>query len=199
MTVALSEIAGTKRALREEALARRDALDPDYRQRAAEAVARLPFPVPVPKGAVVAGFFPMKTELSPLPLLRALAGTGAQLALPRIRGRGHPLSMRAWTFGNPLVPGQWGIREPAPDALEVSPDILIVPFAAFDQRGYRIGYGAGYYDMTISALEAKKKIATVGLGFAAQEVGECPVEAHDRKLDFVLTEQGLRASPPERA
>lgn len=193
-----SDIAETKRSLRNQALARRDALDAGYRQHAAETIAQLPFPVPVPKGTIVSGFFPMKTELSLLPLMRALERNGAQIALPRIVGRGNPLSMRAWKFGDPLVPGQWGIREPAPETKEVAPDILLVPFAAFDQRGYRVGYGAGYYDMTIAGLKAKKKVVTVGFGFEVQEVEECPVEAHDQKLDFLMTEKGLRVGQPER-
>lgn len=198
MTAILSEIAETKRALRNEALARRDALSAEYRQNAAEAVAKFPFPVNVPKGAIVSGFFPMKTELSLIPLMRALETSGARIALPRIVGRGNPLSMRAWKFGDPLVPGQWGIREPAPEAPEVAPDILLVPFAAFDRHGYRVGYGAGYYDMTIAGLKAKKKVVTVGFGFEAQEVDQCPVEAHDQKLDFLMTEKGLRIGQPER-
>jgi 5-formyltetrahydrofolate cyclo-ligase len=129
--------------------------------------------------------------------MRMLQRKGAMLALPRIVGRGHPLSMRAWKFGDELVPGQWGIREPTPESPAVAPDIFIVPFAAFDRRGYRIGYGAGYYDMTIAALKAKKKVLTVGFGFAAQEIPQCPVEPHDQRLDFVLTEKGLRVSRPE--
>lgn len=185
-------IADKKKALREEALARRDALTPDYRQRAAETIADLPFPVSVPAGAIVSGFFPMKTEISPLPLMRKLAAAGAKLALPRIVGRGHPLSMRAWNFGDELVPGQWGIREPVPDAPEAVPDILLVPFAAYDCAGYRVGYGAGYYDRTIAMAQGKKKVVTIGFGCVAQEVEQCPVEAHDKRLDFILTEKGLR-------
>ena len=92
----------------------------------------------------------MKSEINPLPLMRKLAAAGAQLALPVVAGRGKPLIMRAWRFGQPLNAGVWGIREPKPDAPEVEPDILIVPLAAFDRRGHRIGYGAGYYDMTIN-------------------------------------------------
>ena len=72
------------------------------------------------------------------------------MALPAIAGRGTPLIMRAWNFGAPLDRGQWGIREPKPEAAEVEPDILLVPLLAFDRAGHRIGYGAGYYDMTIA-------------------------------------------------
>jgi 5-formyltetrahydrofolate cyclo-ligase len=192
MTLAgAKSIADKKRELREAALARRDLMPPDDRVRAARRVAASPLPVAVPKGAIVSGFSPIKTEFNPIPLMRKLFDAGARLALPKVVGRGNPLLMREWKFGDPLVAGVWGIREPNPQAPEVAPDILLVPFAAFDRAGYRIGYGAGYYDMTLAALRAKKKIVAVGLGFAAQEVEKVPVEAHDQKLDFILTEQGL--------
>ena len=93
---------------------------------------------------------PLKSEINPMPLMRRLAGAGAQLALPAVAGRGQPLTMRAFSFGEPLVAGVWGIREPGPDAPEVFPDIVIVPLLAFDRSGHRVGYGAGYYDMTIT-------------------------------------------------
>ena len=102
----------------------------------------------------MSGFSPLKTEINPLPLMRKLAAAGARLALPVVAGRGKPLIMRAYAFGQALNEGVWGIREPKPDAPEVDPDILIVPLAAFDRRGHRIGYGAGYYDMTINRLRA---------------------------------------------
>ena len=82
--------------------------------------------------------------------MQKLAEAGAQLALPEIAGRGKPLIMRAWQWGAPLDAGQWGIREPKADAPEIEPDILLVPLLAFDRAGHRIGYGAGYYDMTIA-------------------------------------------------
>src|SRR5262249_50174524 len=141
---------------------------------------------------------PINTEFNPIPLMRKLFDAGARLALPKVVGRGHPLIMREWKFGDPLVAGVWGIREPAPSAPEVAPDILLVPFAAFDRAGYRIGYGAGYYDMTLAALRARKKVTTIGLGFAAQEVDEVPIEAHDQRLDFILTEAGVAFSGGSR-
>ena len=100
-----------------------------------------------------------------------------------------PLIMRAWHFGAPLKAGQWGIREPMPEAPEVAPDILIVPLAAFDRAGHRIGYGAGYYDMTINALRAKKKVIAIGIAFAAQEIPKVPATDRDARLDLVLTER----------
>jgi 5-formyltetrahydrofolate cyclo-ligase len=192
MTLAAAKpIADQKRELREAALARRDLMPPDDRVRAARKIGASALPVEVPKGAIVSGFSPINTEFNPVPLLRALSKAGARLALPKVMGRGKPLSLRAWSFGEPLVSGVWGIREPGPDAPEVAPDILLVPFTAYDRAGYRIGYGAGYYDMTLAALRAKKRIVAIGLGFASQEVEKVPVEAHDQKLDFIITEAGL--------
>jgi len=177
-----------KAELRRVSIARRDALPASERQAAAEAIAARPFPLAIAAGAIVAGFMPMKSEINPLPLMRKLADAGAQLALPVVSGRGRPLVMRAYNFGAPLAAGVWGIREPPPNAREVAPDILLVPLLAFDRRGQRIGYGAGYYDMTIAALRAVKQIVAIGLAFAAQEVPCVPTSARDAALDLVLTE-----------
>jgi 5-formyltetrahydrofolate cyclo-ligase len=180
-----------KSQLRSEALARRDALTADARSAAAEAVANRTLPVPVSAGLIVSAYAPIRSEFNPLPLLRRFADAGAQLALPAIAGRGRPLIMRAWEFGAPLSRGQWGIREPGADAAEVYPDIVIAPLAAFDRRGYRIGYGAGYYDMTIAALRARKPLTAIGVAFAAQEIPHVPAFDYDQRLDFVLTERAV--------
>jgi 5-formyltetrahydrofolate cyclo-ligase len=178
-----------KKELRGATLALRDALSPTARAAAAEAIAKRAFPLAIAPGMIVSGFSPVKTEINPIPLMRKLADAGASLALPVIVGRGHALIMRAWDFGAPLESGQWGIREPTPDAAEVAPDILIVPLVAFDRTGQRIGYGAGYYDMTIAALRAKKKIVAIGIAFAAQEISKVPATERDERLDLVLTER----------
>src|SRR5262245_14451829 len=147
-----------KDIVRRDVLARRDATDPAWRGEAAQTIADRPLPVAIPAGAVVSGFMPIRSEINPLPLLRRLADAGAQLALPTVVGRGQPLIMRAWNFGAPLERRQWGIREPAPTSPEAFPDFVFAPLAAFDRRGYRVGYGAGYYDMTLNALRARKPV-----------------------------------------
>src|SRR5581483_6626830 len=125
MTVVMADRNQTeKERLRQEAIARRDAMPADVRQAAAETIAARKFPLPVAPGAIVSGFMPLKSEINPLPLMQKLAAAGAQLALPKIAGRGKPLIMRAWQFGVPLDRGQWGIREPKADAADVDPDIL---------------------------------------------------------------------------
>jgi 5-formyltetrahydrofolate cyclo-ligase len=180
-----------KAELRREATAQRDAMPAAVRAAAAEAIAARPFPIAVPAGAIVSGFVPLKSEINPLPLLRKLADAGAQLALPVVSKRGEPLIMRRWAFGEPLSRGVWDIPIPAPDAPVVAPDILIVPLLAFDRSGHRLGYGAGYYDRTLTALRARKPIVAIGIAYAAQEVGAVPVTPRDARLDLVLTEQEI--------
>ena len=178
-----------KADLRETVLQGRDALAAPLRAAAAETIASRPLPIPVPPGTVVSGFSSIRSEISPVPLLRRFAAAGASLALPAIIRRGEPLVFRAFHFGQDLARGQWGIREPKPDAPEIRPDIVLAPLAVFDRRGNRIGYGAGYYDRTLRALRAVKPTVVIGLAFALQEVDEVPARSWDEPLDLVLTER----------
>jgi 5-formyltetrahydrofolate cyclo-ligase len=191
--VTSSPIASVKSDLRKVALARRDALPAAERMAAAETIATRAFPIAIASGAVVSGFMPLNSEISPLTLMRKLSDMGARLALPVVVSRGLPLLMRAYAFGDALVKGVWGIRVPPPEAPEVEPDVLLVPLLAFDRNGNRLGYGAGYYDMTIAALRAKKPVVAVGIAFAAQEVDEVPTTPRDVRLDVVLTEREVIA------
>ncbi|HEY7666405.1 MAG TPA: 5-formyltetrahydrofolate cyclo-ligase [Xanthobacteraceae bacterium] len=179
----------TKAAIRREAQARRDALPAELRAAAAQTIAARPFPAVLARHAIVSGFMPLKSEINPVPLMRALADAGARLALPAIAGRGKPLVMRAFAFGDALAPGVWGIREPKSEAPELFPDVVLVPLLAFARSGHRIGYGAGYYDMTLTALRARKTVLAVGIAFAAQEITSVPATPRDARLDLVLTER----------
>jgi 5-formyltetrahydrofolate cyclo-ligase len=178
-----------KADLRRELTARRDALPADVRSAAAEAIAARPFPAPIASGLVVSGFMPMRSEINPLPLMKALADAGARLALPVTGPRGEPLTMRAWAWGEPLASGVWGIREPKPQAPQVDPDILLVPLLAFDRAGGRLGYGGGYYDLTLARLRSCKAVTAIGVAYAIQEIALVPTTPYDATLDLVLTEQ----------
>ena len=173
------------------AAALRNALSDEQRNAAAQAIADRTFSTELNAGVIVSGYWPIRNEIDPTPLMRALAAQGAELALPAIVARDQPLRFRAWRLGGELIPGQFGIFEPPPDAPEVIPDIMLIPMAAFDRAGHRIGYGAGYYDRTLAQLAERKKVTAIGLAFAVQEVGTIPALSHDVKLNYVLTE--LRA------
>jgi 5-formyltetrahydrofolate cyclo-ligase len=140
---------------------------------------------------IVAGYRPFRDEIDPLPLMLKLAAAGARLALPVTppRDQPSPLTFRAWTPGEALAAGGFGVDEPTGGEV-VTPDLILVPLLAFDRRGHRLGYGQGHFDRTLEALRAKGKVTAVGLAFAGQEVPELPAEPHDQALDAILTEKG---------
>ena len=178
----------SKADLRATALAARDALSGAQRSEAALALAARGLPVEIIGGTVVSGYSPIRSEIDPTPLMRALASQGARLALPAVMARGKSLAFRAWSPADRLMLGPLGILEPSPAAAELIPDIMLVPLAAFDRLGHRIGYGAGHYDFTLAHLRKVKPVTAIGLAFAAQEIEAVPALSHDVALDYVLTE-----------
>lgn len=175
----------SKADLRAAALARRDALTSDERSQAAMAMMGLLARLPLPSGPL-ALYWPIRSEADPRP---AAARLGHPLCLPAIAHEG--LVFRQWAEGDALATGSFGLSEPLPQAPVVTPAALLVPLAAFDRRGHRIGYGKGFYDRALAALPGA---LAIGLGFAIQEIGAVPNEAHDRALDFVVTEREIIAS-----
>ena len=181
----------SKNDLRAATLARRDALSGRQRMAAAQAIALRGLSIEIMPGAVVAGYSPIRSEIDPAPLMQELAARGMRLALPVIAARDAPLGFRRWAANDKLLRGPLGILEPSPDAAEIVPDIVLVPLAAFDRLGHRIGYGAGHYDRTLARLRDSKKIIAIGLAFAVQEIETIPALPHDVALDYVLTETQL--------
>jgi 5-formyltetrahydrofolate cyclo-ligase len=178
----------SKADLRAAALTARDALSSEQRTAAAQAIAMRGLPIDIAPGSVVAAYSPIRSEIDPIPLMRTLAARGARLALPAVMARGKSLAFRAWSPNDRLLLGPLGILEPSPAAAEIIPDIMLVPLAAFDRLGHRIGYGAGHYDYTLAHLRKVKPITAIGLAFAAQEIKAVPALQHDVALDYVLTE-----------
>ena len=139
----------------------------------------------------VSGFYPYQAEINVLPLLARLVSEGWQTALPVVMAKGEPLTFRAWAPGEPTGRGIWDIHIPLETAAEVEPDILLVPMLAFDRRGYRLGYGGGFYDRTLHELRKLKPIIASGVAYAEQEMEEVPVAPYDEPLDWILTERGV--------
>ena len=181
----------SKADLRAAALAKRDALGEDQRAAAAQAMAKRGVPFEIAPGMVISGYSPIRNEIDPAPLLRKLAEAGARLALPAVMARGKTLAFRAWSPDDRLMLGALGILEPSPAAAELIPDIMLVPLAAFDAQGHRIGYGAGHYDFTLEHLRKAKAITAIGVAFAVQQIKAVPAQPHDVALDYVLTEKKM--------
>jgi 5-formyltetrahydrofolate cyclo-ligase len=138
------------------------------------------------RGRALASYMPMRTEIDPLP---AMAAHDGPVGVPVILGKGQPLRFREWTPGCAMVAGEFGAMIPA-DGAWIDPDVLIVPLLAFDRRGFRLGYGGGFYDRTLEGLRARRPRLAVGFAFAAQEVACVPTEPTDQRLDAILTEAG---------
>ncbi len=139
----------------------------------------------------ISAYWPIRTEIDVRPLLSALAHNGRDTALPIVPPRGRPLSFRRWRPGMALETGPFGTAHPPDTATPIEPDVLLVPLLAFDRQHRRLGYGAGYYDLTLASLRRHHKILALGVAFAAQEVEEVPADSWDEPLDLVLTDQGV--------
>ena len=139
------------------------------------------------RGCVLSGYMPMRTEIDPLPAMAAHQGL---VGVPVIIGKSMPLRFREWSPGARMVEGAFKALIPE-DGVWVEPVVLIVPLLAFDARGYRLGYGGGFYDRTLEGLRARGPILAVGFAYAAQEVAEVPTDATDQRLDAMVTEKGV--------
>tara|TARA_B100001057_G_scaffold456828_1_gene504601 strand:+ start:141 stop:743 length:603 start_codon:yes stop_codon:yes gene_type:complete len=145
---------------------------------------------------IVAGYWPVRNEIDILPLLSALQDKGVRLCLPITGAAGTPLSFYHWAFGTALDTGQFGIKQPFPDAEQLFPDVICVPLLAFDSKCQRLGYGGGYYDRTLAGLRRKgHKVAAVGLAYAGQHVDSLVTGPYDEQLETVLTPEGWLVRP----
>ncbi|VDC29176.1 5-formyltetrahydrofolate cyclo-ligase [Pseudogemmobacter humi] len=174
-----------KSAARAAAFAAREAAHAKGQGQAAELLADFLAPH---RGKVLSGYMPMRSEIDPLPAMAAHQGP---VGVPVIPGRDQPLRFREWSPGCALVEGTFKALVPAEGAW-LEPEVVIVPLLAFDGRGYRLGYGGGFYDRTLELLRARRPTLAVGFAFAAQEMAGVPIEPTDQRLDAVVTEQGVR-------
>ena len=137
----------------------------------------------------VALYWPIRSEVNTRPLIEALHAQGFPVLLPAMTAVRQPLHFRAFTPGDELEKGSFGLSEPAPGRPEGRPEIVFAPLAAFDRRGVRLGYGGGIYDATLQALRAGGPVKAIGLAYALQESDAIPAEPHDQRLEFIITER----------
>lgn len=192
---------GEKQRLRAASLARRDALPPEERARAGAAiVAQLTALEELRRATTVMTFAGFRTEVDTLPILDWCRREGKRCALPKVTGRRTLTCFAVVDADHDLAPGMWDIPEPVAGLPLVEPDeidIVIVPGSAFDRRGGRIGYGGGYYDTYLCLL--RPDVRRIAVGFACQLVDEVAMEAHDLRMDALVTEEGVLRFPRESA
>ena len=138
----------------------------------------------------IGGYFPINYEIDCLEILKQLEKSGHKISLPITR-KGNKMDFFEWSSKEPLLIGKIGIPEPY-SVKKVYPDILLVPLVAFSKNKFRLGYGGGYYDRYIQKIKKIKKILTIGMAFSFQEVTKLPINEHDKKLDFIFTENYIK-------
>lgn len=140
-------------------------------------------------GTVVSGYRAFGPEIDAGPLMESFHLEQVRLALPRVVGRGQPLDFHHWSPGDELDKGPFGVEEPLPGSDLATPKLVLVPLLAADLRGHRLGYGAGYYDMTLARLREQGPVTAVGLCYDEQIIRKVPAGKHDQPVDWVVTEQ----------
>jgi len=184
-----------KKKLRAEALARRDALGLQWRIEASLAMAGQADAIDVGPDSIVSGFWPMRSEVDVRPLMFEFRKKGARLVLPAIIDK-TTIVFRELVRGAELIDMGFGTAGPGPEAEELEPTLMLMPLAAFDDQGHRIGYGGGFYDRAIAKLRDKGRMPRlIGIAFECQRVDAVPHEAHDIPLPAIITENGLRTLP----
>lgn len=191
----MTSITALKKRLRKEAAERREraAADNDIGR---QLIGSFNAALNPPAGITVSGYYPIGSEANVLPLLEDLSARGLDVALPVVSERGKPLTFRKWQRTDDMDRGPFGIPEPLDSAPILRPDLILVPLLAFDGKGNRLGYGGGFYDMTISALRAGNPVLAVGVAYAAQQITQVPWDENDMPLDWIITEH--TAFQPER-
>ncbi|MEX2450399.1 MAG: 5-formyltetrahydrofolate cyclo-ligase [Rhodospirillales bacterium] len=187
-----------KAAWRERLKDIRRGLGPERRARAGAAVCEraemlIRKNMSLPTDAAVSGFWPIGEEIDIRPILERLHGAGYVCALPVVPGKRMRLIFRRWVPGTALVSAGFGLSQPDGDAPETTPRAVLMPLLGFDQEGYRLGWGGGYFDRTLAFLRAQGDVSAIGVGFAAQRVDTLPHDGHDQRLDFMVTEEGVIA------
>lgn len=179
-----------KKALRKVLLARRAAAVARSGPAGEQLRAVLTAALSLPDGAMVTGYLPMGDEIDVLPALAALRDAGHGIAMPAVIAHGEPLEFRRWRPDDPLEDGPLGTKHPVGSMPAVVPDVLIVPLLGYDRRGYRLGYGGGFYDRTVAALRSAGNVVAIGVGFADQEVARIPRGPQDEAMDWIVTPDG---------
>jgi 5,10-methenyltetrahydrofolate synthetase len=186
---AARDVARWRKAARDRLIAARLALDVTEREEHARLVARgLDNLVPQNAGTIVSLYWPFRGEPDLRPWMHRACAAGLRAALPVVAGKGQPLMFKEWTQGCHLERGIWNIPYPA-DGAVVTPSIVIAPLVGFDAAGYRLGYGGGFFDRTLSAMASKPLV--IGVGHPLQKVPTIYPQPHDIPMTWILT--GLEA------
>jgi len=190
---ASADLSAWRKSERDRLIAARMAMPDEARKAASAEIARLLTQRFPPEGfASFAGYWPFRREFDCLPYLRRVVDGGGDAALPVVVQPRSPLEFRSWSPETRMEKGVWGILHPA-EGPPRRPAAYLAPLVGFDPEGYRLGYGAGYYDRTLAAREDRPLV--IGVGFAFQRMASIRPQPHDIPMDWIVTEAGLWETP----
>jgi 5-formyltetrahydrofolate cyclo-ligase len=185
----VEDLAGWRKSERERLIAARMAMPADAHRAASAAIGKLLGAHFMPETPGLIGcYWPFQREFNCLPVMRRVIALGGEVALPTVVRRRAPLEFRRWTPDTPMAAGVWDIPHPA-EGPAVHPTLLLIPLVGFDERGYRLGYGVGYYDRTLAAFPHRP--ATWGVGFELGRLQSIDPQPHDVPMDHIVTEAGV--------
>jgi 5-formyltetrahydrofolate cyclo-ligase len=174
---------------RERLIALRVALPAAARREMGERIAASLHEIIAARPGILGIYWPFRAEFDPRPMVETLTAAGRKVALPVVIDRKGPLEYRAWAPGESLVSGVWDI--PIPERREiVVPSLVLAPLVGFDRACFRLGYGGGYFDRTLGALDPRPLV--IGVGFACQEIASIQPQTFDIPMDLIVTEAGIR-------
>lgn len=178
-----------KKQQRKHLIAAREAIPAEIHQQWSQAITDfLKQGFPQPQKMIIGIYWPFRGEYDPRPIARYFLQQGAILALPEITSKNEPLCFREWSPDTPMKSGAYGIPVPLETPI-VRLDALIIPMVGFDQHGYRLGYGSGYFDRTLATYE--RQPLTIGVAFELQRLDSIYPQAHDISMHYVVTEAGI--------
>ncbi|HXC26544.1 MAG TPA: 5-formyltetrahydrofolate cyclo-ligase [Stellaceae bacterium] len=181
------EVKTWRRAERERLIALRMAMSPAERRAKGEPIAAAVREIVAGRPGILGIYWPFRAEFDPRPLVDTLVAAGREVALPVVIDKKGPLEYRAWAPGDPLTAGVWDI--PIPERREiVLPTMVLAPLVGFDRAGYRLGYGGGYFDRTLGAMDPRP--LAIGVGFACQAIDTIYPQPFDIAMDVIVTEAG---------
>jgi 5-formyltetrahydrofolate cyclo-ligase len=175
---------------RREKIAARQAMSDSEHARASAAIeTHLTMLLALEPSRTVAFCWPVRKEFDCRPLVGRLLAAGWRACQPVVVARDAPMAFRAWSPGAPMTTDPYGIPIPA-TTVAAAPDVVLLPLVAFDEQGFRLGYGGGYFDRTLAEFAVKP--TAIGVGFELARVDSIQPEDHDLRLDAIVTENGIR-------
>jgi len=187
----------SKADIRKHMLAQRAILNIEAHQQRCGYVCDKLSSIPLAESSIIAVYFAINNEIDSKQYVELCWQRNNQVLLPIVTKPELIMQFKPWKSDSALEQGAYGIAQPAGGEVML-PNVILVPLVAFDRRGFRVGYGKGHYDATISALKhSNPSLLTIGIAASFQEVDAVSNEPHDAALNMIVTDKEIIHCQPE--